>query len=87
MSSLSNAAHNKPELHKDPLSVVLSPFLEQRRVLDIKQVAATAGISVPHVRYLVRTQKFPAPIRVGARKLGWPMGAFIAFLEGRSKAA
>lgn len=41
------------------------------RILGSEVVADRLGISLVHLRRLVRTGKFPKPIHIGARKQGW----------------
>lgn len=41
------------------------------RILGSEVVADRLGISRVHLRRLVRTGKFPKPIRIGVRKQGW----------------
>lgn len=41
------------------------------RILSSEVVADRLGISLVHLRRLVRTGKFPQPIHIGARKQGW----------------
>jgi predicted DNA-binding transcriptional regulator AlpA len=53
------------------------------RILGSDVVADRLGISLVHLRRLVRTDQFPRPIRIGARKLGWEE----AVVEGAIAAA
>ena len=49
----------------------LPPTLADNRLLDIQQMSELTGYSVAHLRRLYRTNKIPAPIRIGGRKCGW----------------
>ncbi len=40
-------------------------------VLSTAQTAEAVGTSSVHLRRLAKTGKFPAPIKIGYRKLGW----------------
>lgn len=57
------------------------------RILSAAQTAELFGISLPHFRRLYRTGKVPAGIRIGERKLGWPLGVATDFLASKSEAA
>ena len=55
-----------------PEPVTLPPLLERNRLLNVKQMAELTGFSVAHIRRLYRTNKFPAPIRIGGKAVAWP---------------
>ena len=40
-------------------------------ILSTAQTAEAVGTSSVHLRRLAKTGKFPAPIKIGYRKLGW----------------
>ena len=56
---------------------------ERSRILNAKQTAALFGVSLPHFRRLYKAGKVPAPIRIGERKLGWPMGKILDFVAAK----
>ena len=56
----------------DPKPVTLPPLLEHNRLLNVRQMAELTGFSIAHIRRLYRTNKFPAPIRIGGRAVAWP---------------
>lgn len=63
------------------------PFDRERaRVLGSKEAAAFLGLSLPHFRRLYRLGKVPKGIRVGERKLGWPVGVLADWLATRAAA-
>ena len=65
----------------------LTPDMARHRILDSGSAAEFWGVSLPHWRRLYRDEKVPKPLKVGSRKLGWPIGVLIDALEARSKEA
>lgn len=61
--------------------------LAMKRHLSTKQAAEFFGFSESHFRFLVRTGKLPAPVRLSAKKLGWPIGTLIAFRDAKAAEA
>ena len=68
------------------LSTQLPEFLDQRRIVSVKQMAEVLGFSVAHLRRLYRTGKIPAPTKIGWRKLGWTAGVVIDITSGKAAA-
>jgi predicted DNA-binding transcriptional regulator AlpA len=64
----------------------LPPALEDRRLLDTKQVAKASGYSVAHLRDLVRQGIAPQPIRLSARKLGWRACDVASWIDSKASA-
>ncbi|WP_114184801.1 helix-turn-helix transcriptional regulator [Microvirga aerophila] len=62
----------------------LPPDLARHRILDSTEAATFWGVSVPHWRRLYRANEVPAPIKLGARKLGWRVGDLIDALAARA---
>jgi prophage regulatory protein len=60
--------------------------LSRERLLGTLQTAEFLGISIPHLRRLYRAKKIPAPVRIGERKYGWPLGQLIEFVASKSEA-
>ena len=65
----------------------LPPTLADNRILDINQLSELTGYSVAHLRRLYRTNKIPAPVRIGGRKCGWTVKTVREITEPASKAA
>jgi predicted DNA-binding transcriptional regulator AlpA len=61
--------------------------LSRDRLLETKQTAAFLNVSIPHLRRLYRAKMIPTPIRVGARKYGWRLGALIDFVASKTAEA
>lgn len=49
------------------------------RVVGSAEAAAFCNYSLAHWLRLTREGKVPAPVRLGARKLGWRLGQLVAF--------
>jgi predicted DNA-binding transcriptional regulator AlpA len=58
--------------------------LNRERLLDSAQTAEFLGMSIPHLRRLYRARKVPAPIKIGDRKYGWPLGSLIDFVTAKA---
>jgi predicted DNA-binding transcriptional regulator AlpA len=56
----------------------------RHRVFDTRQTCEFVAISIPHWRRLYRAGTAPAPIMLGARKLGWRCGNLIDWLDRRT---
>ena len=63
------------------LSDRLPDFLDRSRIVSVRQAAALLNLSIPHLRRLYRTGKFPKPFTVGERKLGWTAGEFVDAID------
>ena len=59
---------------------------DRHRIVNVKQVAEVLGFSVAHIRRLYRTGKFPKPIVIGSRKVGWPAGTILDLTSNREVA-
>jgi predicted DNA-binding transcriptional regulator AlpA len=59
--------------------------LGRARILTSGQAAEFWGVSLSHWRRLYRARKVPTPIKIGDRKLGWPLNALIKGLESRTE--
>lgn len=68
----------------DNLPPDIAREIAMKRHLNTKQAARFFGFSESHFRFLVRTGKLPAPVRLSAKKLGWPLGVLIAFRDARA---
>ncbi|WP_157934722.1 helix-turn-helix domain-containing protein [Microvirga ossetica] len=55
----------------------------RQRVLNTSEAAAFLNFSVSHLRRLYRRGGIPAPIQLGARKLGWRLGDLIDWVAAR----
>ena len=64
--------------------VRLPASLERSRMVGVEATAAALGLSVAHVRRLYRTNKLPAPVKIGGRKLGWPAHVVESIIAGGS---
>lgn len=56
-------------------------------VMSIKDLVAAGYGSKPHIYRQIAKGKFPRPIRIGARKVGWRRSAILAHLDRLSKVA
>jgi predicted DNA-binding transcriptional regulator AlpA len=54
------------------------------RVVSSAEAAAFCGISQSHWMRLNRLGQVPAPVRLGARKLGWRIGSLVNFVNERA---
>ena len=66
-----------PSLAEEKTGSELPEFLDQRRIISVKQMATVLGLSVVHLRRLYRNGRVPPPISIGGRKLGWPASVVI----------
>jgi predicted DNA-binding transcriptional regulator AlpA len=62
------------------MHTTLDRFPEANRVICKEQVAELAGYHPATIDRLVASGKFPAPFRIGGRKLGWRYGTITSFL-------
>ncbi len=53
------------------------------RILKRPAVEAKAGLSKTHLYFLIKAGKFPKPIRLGAKAVGWPAHELDAWLRDR----
>jgi predicted DNA-binding transcriptional regulator AlpA len=63
-------------------NVELPTELKDRRMLSTEQAAALAGLSAKHFKRITPVKA----VRVGTRKLGWPSGEVVRWLDGCRKA-
>ena len=59
-------------------------------ILTTNQIARAVNNSPVHIRRLVRAGKFPQPLKIGDRKLGWRLSTitrYIAECEERAQTA
>lgn len=54
------------------------------RVVGSAEAAAFCNYSLAHWLRLTREGKVPAPVRLGARKLGWRIGSLVNFVNERA---
>lgn len=64
----------------------LPPGLDGARILSAKQGAELLGVSIATFRRLYWAGEMPPPLRVSARRLGWPVSALLAYAESRRAA-
>ena len=50
-------------------------------ILSTAQIAKIVGTSSVHLRRLVKTGKFPPPIKIGYRKLGWRLSTIESYIS------
>ena len=55
----------------------------RRRVLRIGDVTEYVGLSAPSIHRFVAAGKFPPPIRLGLRSVGWKITDLEAWIESR----
>ena len=60
------------------------PSLNRERLLDTAQTAEFLSFSVPHFRRLYKSQKVPAPVKIGERKYGWRLSELIDFVASKT---
>jgi predicted DNA-binding transcriptional regulator AlpA len=51
------------------------------RFLGSAETAAFFNYSLPHFRFLVKTGRLPAPVRISGRKLGWRQSLLTEFAD------
>ena len=56
-------------------------------ILGTAQAAAAVNHSPVHIRRLVRAGKFPPPLKIGDRKLGWRTSTITRYIETRENIA
>lgn len=59
----------------------------EARILRIKQTKERTGLSRSTLYNLIKEGKFPAPIPLGARAVGWLSSDVDAWIESRVKAS
>jgi prophage regulatory protein len=61
--------------------------LNRERLLGTEQTAEFLGMSIPHLRRMYRSNKIPAPIKIGERKYAWRLSGLIDFVTAKSETA
>ena len=56
-------------------------------IVGTAEAAAAVNPSPVHIRRLVRAGKFPPPLRIGCRKMGWRTSTITKYIEAREKIA
>lgn len=56
-------------------------------ILRLPRVAATIGMGRSWIYLAVQEGRFPAPVRLGARAIGWKRSDIQAWLDSRRKKA
>jgi prophage regulatory protein len=46
--------------------------MPNNRILNFREVTALTSISAPTLRRWIAADRFPAPLRLGKRRIGWP---------------
>ena len=64
---------------------ILPKPLEAYRVVNMSEMATALGYSVQHLRRLCKAGRIPAPMRIGGRKLGWPISTLAALTTHTDK--
>ena len=59
----------------------------RHRILDSAETAAFLGRGVYEIRRLHRAGKMPPAVRIDGRRLGWPVGTLIAWIESKTEKA
>jgi predicted DNA-binding transcriptional regulator AlpA len=57
----------------------------RRRLVNTETAAEFIDRSVPEVRRLVRSSKFPKPIKLNGRRLSWRLGDLMDYVDGKSQ--
>ena len=63
----------------------LPPDLARNRVMIRKEAADFCGLSPATFRRLNETGRFPTPIRLSERRLGWRVSALLEWLDCREQ--
>lgn len=63
----------------------LHPDIARNRVMIRKEAAEFCGLSPATFRRLNETGRFPTPIRLSERRLGWRVSALIEWLDCREQ--
>jgi hypothetical protein len=59
----------------------LPPEAQRARILSLAEAAAMHGVSLVHYRRMIKRGDVTPPRRIGARKLGQPLGAVLDDLQ------
>ncbi|WP_331311721.1 hypothetical protein [Methylobacterium oryzae] len=62
----------------------MADTIAMARVVGSAEAAAFVNLSLAHWLRLSREGKVPAPVRLGARKLGWRIGTLVNFVMERA---
>ncbi len=57
------------------------------RMLRREEVLKFSGLSRSTLYEMIRNRTFPAPVRIGARAVGWRESEVVSWLESRHRAA
>ena len=60
--------------------------LEKRRIVRRDEVSKLTGLARATIYKKVADGSFPAPIRLGARSVGWRLSDIVAWLAGAGEA-
>jgi predicted DNA-binding transcriptional regulator AlpA len=70
-----------------PTGKTIPDFLQQERILSVRQAAELFGVSVATFRRLHWAGKLPPAIQLSERRLGWRVRDLIEHLEKSGEAA
>jgi predicted DNA-binding transcriptional regulator AlpA len=70
-----------------PTGKTIPDFLQQERILSVRQAAELFGVSVETFRRLHWAGKLPPAIQLSERRLGWRVRDLIEHLEKSGEAA
>jgi prophage regulatory protein len=73
--------NNQPSTNTTDLSTAASPEIDW--ILDYKKVMAITGFSRASIYRLIAEGQFPAPTKIGHRKVGWKTSQINNWLEQR----
>lgn len=59
--------------------------IEENRLLRIDEVRRLTTFSQVHVYRLIKSGKFPRPVQIGVRRVGWRAQEIFSWLAERSK--
>ncbi len=57
--------------------------MPNNKILNIRQVMDLTSLSEATIRRWIGAKKFPSPLRLGKRRVGWPEEAVRRWLRGR----
>jgi prophage regulatory protein len=58
-----------------------------QRILRVREVVHTVGLSRSRIYDLIRRKEFPAPIAISERAVGWPDTVITQWIDARVAAA
>jgi prophage regulatory protein len=74
-------------MKREKIDTTLPEELTLDPILGTAQTATAVNQSAVHLRRLVHAGKFPPPLKIGDRKLGWRLSTIMHYVAEREAAA